>query len=68
MSFIKMSLLNGENVLGFLDSNRERGHFLSQELTTFVGRRGLTKPEVKRPHVPIVQGSWSNCPENKGFH
>lgn len=37
MSFIKMSLLNGENVLGFLDSNRERGHFLSQELTTFVG-------------------------------
>lgn len=37
----------GKIFQGFV-TKRKRGHFLSQELTTFSGWRGLTKPEVKK--------------------
>lgn len=49
MSLIK----NGENTSGFHDSE-EKGHFLSQELTAFLGQKAVTKPEVKK-------ATYANC-------
>ena len=71
MSLIKTSLLNGGNVRGLLDSNRERRHFLSQEMTTndyICGVKRTSQTGGQQSHMPTVQGSWSNYSQNKSFH